>query len=208
MNRSESTCSLIRGRSVGLPFAAFAISVIAGIAVGANEAQAQDEFAYASKPVHPGCVHALAMHQGDRAPVTTAVSLEGCAGSLRSQSKVRYEGDLAVIEDDTLEGGGTFGYRVITRLDNGIFALAIRRVRDDGEERVTLAAVQMVARPMIRHAKIINLMQIELLGELWVPEMQLSSFRSMGNIVQFVSGVGNDRVEQTFDFTRLGRLRK
>jgi hypothetical protein len=178
------------------------------VVVAAGEAHAQSRFVYSNEPVHPGCVQALAMHTGDRVPVTTAVSLEGCATSIRSQSKIWYEDDLAVIEGDALEGGGTFGYRVLTRLDNGIFALAIRRVRADGEERVSLAAVQMVARPMLRHSVITRLMLLELLGELWVPEMQLSSFRSVGNRVHFVSGAGAERVERTVDLTRLGKMRK
>ena len=186
-------------------FSAFAIALVA---LATGEAHAQDRFVYADEPVHPGCVHALAMQEGDRGPVTTAVSLQGCATSMRTKSKVWYERDLAVIKASPLEGGGTFGYRVLTRLDNGIFALAIRRVREDGEERVSLAAVQLVARPMIRHGSIVPLMQIELLGELWVPDMELASFRSMGNTVHFVSGVGADRVERDFDFTRLGRMRK
>jgi len=50
----------------------------------AREADAREPFLYAGQPVHPACVHALAMHQGDRMPVTTAVSLEGCAASERS----------------------------------------------------------------------------------------------------------------------------
>jgi len=178
------------------------------VAVGSSEARADGTFVYADEPVHPGCVHALAMNQGDRIPVTTAVSLEGCAASERSKSKVRHEGDLLVIEDDALLGGGSFGYRVLNRLDNGIFGLAIRRVLPDGEERVSLAAVQMVPRAMIQNGTILNLMQLELLGELWVPDMQLTSFRSVGNSVHFVSGVGPDRVERNVDLTRLGRQRK
>jgi hypothetical protein len=73
---------------------------------------------------------------------------------------------------------------------------------------VSLAAVVMIARPMIRNGKIIRLKQIELLGELWIPDMQLMSFRSLGNIVHFSAGVGTDKVERQIDFTRLGRLRK
>jgi len=178
---------------------------IAGVA---SEAHAKAAFLYAGEPVHPACVHALAMHQGDAVPVTTAVSLEGCGSSDRSKSKIRYEGELAVFEDDALLGSGSFGYRELTRLDNGIFGLAIRRVLPDGEERVSLAAVKMVERPMIRHGKLVHLLQIELLGELWIPGMQLMSFKSMGNIVHFSAGAGPDRIERRVDFTRLGRMRK
>lgn len=205
MSPLESERRGTRGRGLPVLLAAAGIAVIA---TGAGEARAQAGFVYAGEPVHPGCIHALAMNQGDRAPVTTAVSLEGCASSERSKSEVRYEHDLLVIEDDVLLGGGSFGYRVLNRLDNGIIGLVVRRVLPDGEERVSLAAVQMVARPMIRNGLIVNVMLVELLGELWVPEMQLSSFQSIGNSVHFVSGVGSERVERNVDFTRLGRQRK
>ena len=205
MPASEAPCNVV---CIARPLLSALLFALVGIGMAAQEAHAQDGFVYSSEPVHPGCVHALAMHPGDRVPVTTAVSLEGCASSKRSQSVLRYERDLAVIDDDSLEGGGSFGYRVLSRLENGIFALAIRRVRSDGEETVSLAAVQMVARPMLRHGVITRLMLLELLGEIWVPEMQLASFRAMGNTVHFVSGRGADKVERTFDFTRLGRMRK
>jgi hypothetical protein len=178
------------------------------IAAVASDAHARAAFLYAGEPVHPACVHALAMHQGDAVPVTTAVSLEGCSSSERSRSKIRYEGELAVFEDDALLGGGSFGYRELTQLDNGIFGLAIRRILPDGEERVSLAAVKMIERPMIRHGKIVHLLQLELLGELWIPDMSLMSFKSMGNIVHFSAGTGPDRIERRVDFTRLGRMRK
>lgn len=183
--------------------AAWALAGIVG------PARAQDGFSYAGEPVHPSCIQALVMHQGDRSPVTTAVSLEGCEASDRSKVPVRHEGDLLVIEDDdALPGGGSFGYQVINRLENGIFGLAIRRVDADGKERVSLAAVQMAPRAMLRNSKIRNVMMVELLGELWVPDIELASFRSVGNKVHFISGVGPNRVERNVDFTRLGKLRR
>jgi len=151
---------------------------------------------------------ALTMDQGDAIPVTTAVSLAGCAASERSKGKVHYEGDLAVIEDDALLGGGSFGYRVLNQLDNGIYGLVVRRVLPDGSERVSLAAVDLVARPMVRHGSIAKLMMIELIGEIWIPDMQLLSFQSIGNKVHFASGVGRERVERTVDFTRIGKMRE
>ncbi len=176
------------------------------IAVGAH---AKETFLYGGKPIHPGCVHALAMQQGDSVPVTAAVSLEGCASSARSRADIHYESDdLAVIRDDALLGGGSFGYRVINQLDNGIYGLAIRRVLPDGEERVSLAAVKIVDRPMIRHGEVVRLQLIELLGELWIPDVELMSFRSVRNRVHFIAGVGDDRVERDVDFTRLGKMRK
>ena len=73
---------------------------------------------------------------------------------------------------------------------------------------MSLAAVQLVERPMIRQGSLVHLQLIELLGELWLPGMDLTSFRSIGNKVHFVSGVGPDRVERDVDFTRLGKLRR
>jgi hypothetical protein len=172
------------------------------------EAHAQARFLYGGEPVHPACVHALAMHQGDGIPVTTAVSLEGCTVSARAKSRVRYEGDIAVFEDEAILDGGSFGYRELTQLENGIIGLAIRRILPDGEERVSLAAVKLVRRPMIRHGQVVELQLIELLGELWIPSMQLFSFRSVGNLVHFEAGVGPNKVERTVDFTRLGKLRE
>ena len=174
----------------------------------ASAAEADEGFTYSDRPIHPGCIHALAMHQGDAVPVTTSVSLAGCTTSERAKSEVRYEGDLAVIEDEALLGGGSFGYRVINQLDNGIFGLAVRRILPDGKERVSLAAVQLVGRPMVRHGSTVRLMLIELLGEMWIPDMQILSFQSVGNKVHFVSGVGPERVERMIDFTRIGKQRK
>jgi hypothetical protein len=177
--------------------------------LGAGAAQARGQFLYAGEPIHPGCIHALAMQRGDAVPVTAAVSLEGCASSERVRAKVRWEpDDLAVIEDDALLGGGSFGYRVLSQLDNGVYGLAIRRVRPSGEERVSLAAVQIVERPMVRHGNIVQQKLVELLGELWIPGMELTSFRTMGNRVHFVAGIGDERVERDVDFTRLGKMRR
>ena len=203
MNDRESESLSRTARRTLAPALACAIVAAAGVA------HAQGKFLYSGEPIHPGCVHALAMHQGDATPVTTAVSLEGCASSERSGAKVRYESDdLAVIEDDALLGGGSFGYRVLNQLDNGIYGLAIRRILPDGEERVSLAAVSIVDRPMIRHGNIVRLQLIELLGELWISGMELTSFRAVGNRIHFVVGAGPERIERDVDFTRLGKMRK
>jgi hypothetical protein len=73
---------------------------------------------------------------------------------------------------------------------------------------VSLAAVEIVERPMIRHGNIVQLKLVELLGELWIPDMELMSFRSVGNRVHFSAGTGDERVEREVDFTRLGKMRK
>jgi hypothetical protein len=181
---------------------------ILAIALLASAAHAQSRLLYGGEPVHPACIHALAMHQGDAVPVTTAVSLEGCASSDRSKAPVVYDGELAGFEDDAILGGGSFAYRELTRLDNGIIGLAIRRVFPDGTERVSLAAVNVVERAMVRQGRVATMQQIELLGEMWVPNIEILSFRSIGNRVHFVAGTGREKVERNVDFTRLGKLRK
>ncbi len=97
---------------------------------------------------------------------------------------------------------------MLSQFDNGIFGLAIRRVLPDGAERVSLAAVKIVERPMVRHGRIVRLSLIEVMGELWIPDMELASFQSVGNRVHFVAGVGPEKVERYFDFTRLGKMRR
>jgi hypothetical protein len=186
------------------------LALVAASLVAGAASQAREQFGslYGGRPVHPACVHALAMQQGDAAPVTTAVSLEGCAASERSRSEVQRDGDVFSFEDDAILGGGSFGYREISRLENGIFGLAIRRVLPDGTERVSLAAVQLVARPMILNGKLIHLDMLELLGEVWIPDMEMLSFRAVGNTVSFTSGAGPDKVERTVDWTRIGRMRR
>jgi len=46
------------------------------------------------------------------------------------------------------------------------------------------------------------------LGELWIPDMDMTSFRAVGNRVHFVAGFGKERIERDADFTRLGKMRK
>ena len=118
------------------------------------------------------------------------------------------DGELIKFEDDDILGGGSFGYREMTRLENGIFGLVIHRILPDGEERVSLAALQLVARPMILNGKLVHLDMLELLGEVWLPEMQMLSFRVVGNTTHFTAGEGPNKVERTVDWTRIGKLRR
>lgn len=181
---------------------------LVGVTLAAGGARAEFRLRYGNEPVHPACVHALAMEQRDAVPVTTAVSLEGCSASTRSKSPVRFDGDFAVFEDESLLGGGSFGYRELTQLENGIIGLIIRRTTPDGEEQVSLAAVEIVERPLLRQGRVVQVKMLELLGEIWIPGMQSLSFRSVGNLVHFDAGTGRDKVERTFDFTELGKLRR
>jgi hypothetical protein len=201
MHLCESKRRSIRSRPL------LALVILLGLATTVVESHAETRLLYGSEPVHPACVHALVMHPEDAVPITTSVSLEGCEASARAKSKVRYEGELAVFEDEALLGGGSFAYRELTQLENGIIGLAIQRIAPDGAERVSLAAVKIVSRPMMRKGRIIQLQMLELFGEIWVPAMQMLSFRSVGNLVHFTSGAGPHKVDRTVDFTPLGKLR-
>ncbi len=57
--------------------AASALLAMGAFVFAVSAADAEEAFTYADRPIHPGCIHALAMHQGDAVPVTTAVSLAG-----------------------------------------------------------------------------------------------------------------------------------
>jgi hypothetical protein len=184
------------------------VASLLGVVLATGPAHADFRLRYGNEPVHPACVHALAMQQRDAVPVTTAVSLEGCSASARSRSPVRYLDDFAEFEDEDLLDGGRFGYRELTQLENGIIGLVIRRTTLGGADHVSLAAVEIVERPMIRQGRIVRVQMLELLGELWIPAMQILSFRSVGNLVHFDAGVGPEKVERTVDFTELGKLRK
>jgi hypothetical protein len=194
------------------PRSAARLGVLGGVLAlsltGAMATAASPGLRYAGEIVHPACVHALAMQHPDAIPVTMSVNLEGCSASARSKSSVSQDGEFAVFEDEDLLAGGSFGYRELTQLDNGIIGLVVRRTDPDGEEHVSLAAVELVVRPMVRQGRIVQAEMLELLGEIWIPDMQIWSFRSVGNLVHFEAGAGPDKVERTFDFTELGKKRK
>ena len=73
---------------------------------------------------------------------------------------------------------------------------------------MSLAAVKIVERPMLRSGMVVNVQLLELLGEVWIRDMQMASFRSVRNIVHFSAGVGRDRIDRKVDLTRIGKMRK
>ena len=157
--------------------------------------------------IHPACVQALVMSEADSVPVTTAVSLEGCGRSRRSQSKILHDGERLLFEDPAILGEGSFGYRHLSTLDNGIFILGIVRIAPDGSERISLAAVDIAARPTLRQGEVVQRKVLEMVGEVWLPDIQVASLRVSGNVVSFSAGVGRDRVERTVDLSRIGKAR-
>jgi len=169
---------------------------------------ASDAFIEGGQPIHPGCVHALMMNTGDSIPVTTSISLLGCARSDRSKPKLIYQGEILAFEDEALLGEGTFGYRHLSTLDNGLFVLGIRRSLPDGSERVSLAAVAIVERPVLRGREVQKQRVLEMVGEVWIKDMQMASLRTMGNVVHYSAGVGATRVDRTVDLSRIGKAVK
>lgn len=178
--------------------------LIAALAASGPAGAAQ--FVFSGKPIHPACVEALAMQSGDAIPVTTAVSLVGCAASQRSQLEVRR--DRSTLSIATPEGG-SFGYTVISTLDNGIFIIAIRRTDAHGSSSTSLAAVDIRQRPQVmRTGEVAQRWVLEMVGEVWLPDMELASVRTIGNRVHFAAGVGPNRKEEVIDLTRIGKARR
>lgn len=198
MERGQGETRWIRGLLTGGLLAVLAAS---------GAAKAEDGFVFSGKPVHPACVEALAMRTGDAIPVTTAVSLSGCAASERSKLAVKQDGSAYLIEGP--DGGGTFGYRVISALDNGMFIVAIRRTDSQGAASVSLAAVDIRERPtLLRGGDVGTRKILEMVGEVWLPDVQLGSVETVGNIVHYWAGVGANRREGTVDLTRIGKARR
>ncbi len=196
----NSPCTTWRA---ALPLAGALLLGLSLSLLGAMQAQAGEPFYWGDKPIHPGCVHALVMSEGDAIPVNIGVSLEGCSASARSKAPVKIEDKLISFEDDTLLGGGSFGYIHISTLENGIYILGIARELPDGTERVSLAAVDLIQHRMMRQGAMVNRILIESLGEMWVEDLYLASVRSSGNVVRFRAGSGTTRVEESVDFSRI-----
>lgn len=168
-------------------------------------ASAGGGFIFEAEPIHPGCVHALAMQPGDRIPVNTAVSLEGCRSSARSKAVLQRDGEVLFIDDEVLLGEGTFGYRHLSTLDNGIHILAIRRTGPEGSLSISLAAMMIGQAPVIRGSGVGSQPVIETLGEIWLKDTRQASVRTVGNVVHYSVGVGSSKREQTLDFSRIGK---
>lgn len=180
-----------------------------GLVVVASVANAEpDAFVFSGKPIHPACVHVLAMEKGDKLPVATSVSLQGCMASPRAKAETSYKDRILMFSDDAVLGGGSFGYRKLSTLDNGLEVIGILRIFPDGTEKVSVAAVDVVARPAIFDKQVVQRMQLEMIGEVWIKDMELASLRTAGNIVHFQAGVGGSRVEQTVDLSSIGKARK
>jgi hypothetical protein len=191
-------------RSIGLGglLAAFALMAIAS---SANAEGAP--FLFSGEPIHPACVHALVMKKGERIPVTSSVSLAGCMVSPRSKGKTTFQDRTISFSDDAVLGGGTFSYRVLSVLDNGLEILGIRRVFPDGTEKVSIAAVDVVARPAVFDGEVVTRLQLEMIGEVWIKDLQLASLRTAGNKVHYQAGIGATRVDRTMDLSSIGRAR-
>ncbi|MBW2274186.1 MAG: hypothetical protein JRG96_13015 [Deltaproteobacteria bacterium] len=167
---------------------------------------ASEPFIFSGEPVHPGCVHAVAMQPGDVVPVTTSVSLEGCAASERSKAPLKFDKDIIYIEDEKLTGSGSFGYRHLSTLDNGLFVVGIRRVDAEGSVQVSLAAMGIRKRPTLqRGGQVGDRLVLEMVGEVRLPDMRMASLRVLGNRVQYSAGAGTSRVDGSVDLSRIGR---
>lgn len=171
-------------------------------------ASARVPFIVQGEPVHPACVHALAMQSGDSISVVTAVSIPGCEASDRTRNPLQHRGEIIFFEDEALLNGGSFGYRHLSTLSNGLFILGIVRTLPDGEEHVSLAALDLVDRPMLRNGAVVRRKVLEMVGEVWVEDLRLATVRTVGNVVHFSAGVGKTKVDRSVDFSKIGRARR
>lgn len=186
-----------------------AVVVTVSLTLLAGAASAQQDLLFQGKPVHPACLHALVTQAaGNKLPVTLSVSLAGCTSSAPGQLPVTRSEDAATISDDELIGPGSFGYRSLSRLENGIYAIGVRRTDGDGNRAVSLAAVDLVERPMIRNGMVIQVPSLELLGLVPLPKSQVKSFRRVGNKVQVKVGMGPNAFDRVVDLTELGKALK
>jgi len=189
---------------------AFAASfALAATLLIGGRAEAEGKFLFDEEPIHPGCVHALVMQDGDAIPVTTSISLRGCKSSSRSKATITWTGtDVATIEDEILLGEGSFGYRVLSTLKNGIYIIGITRQHGDGTKRISLAALDVTKRPMLVGGEVTDQFVLEMIGEIWVKDIEFASLRTVGNAVHFSAGVGPSRTQRSIDLSRIKRARK
>jgi hypothetical protein len=169
-------------------------------------AAASEPFIFSGEPVHPGCVHALVMQPGDVVPVMTSLSLPGCAASERSKARLQFDKEIIYIQDEKLTGDGSFGYRHLSTLDNGLFLLGLRRVDADGTTHISLAAMAINKRPVLQKGgQVGERLVLEMVGEVRLPDMRMASLKVVGNRVQFSAGAGTTKVDGSVDLSRIGR---
>jgi hypothetical protein len=174
--------------------------------VGTN-AWAEQSFQWSGRAIHPACVHALAMTSGDAIPVTTAVSLEGCMASERAQSAPTRVDGFYTFENEALLGEGSFGYTELSTLDNGLIILAIARTDGTGARQLSVAAVDLADRPMLRNREVTSRRMLEMIGEVWIANLDLASVKTNGNVIQISTGAGNRANPQTIDLSRIAKAR-
>ena len=179
-----------------------------GFVLSAGSASARVPFIVHGEPVHPSCVQALAMQTGDSIPVVSAVSIAGCEASERSKNPIQHKVDIILFEDEALLQGGSFGYRHLSTLSNGLFILGIIRTLPDGEEVVSLAALDLVDRPVLRNGAVVKRKMLEMVGEVWIRDLRLATVRTVGNVLHFSAGVGSRKVDRTVDFSKIGKARR
>ena len=171
-------------------------------------AQAND-FLFKSKPIHPACVHALVTNiEGDPLPVPLGVSLAGCMASPRAKIPIRYEGEAIEIQDETLLGGATFSYRVMSQLTDDLFIVGVRQTSAEGTNKISLAVIDIVERLMFGNGAVMQVPALDLLALVPLPKSQTMNFRRSGNRVQIKVGTGPNAMDRTVDLTPLVKASK
>jgi hypothetical protein len=174
----------------------------------AGSAAAIDPFIDGAVVVHPACVESLVMKPGETVSVVRSVNLSGCRGTTRTASKVEHREQVVLFEDEVLLGGGSFGYRHLSTLDNGLFILGIRRESPDGIQQVSLAAVGLYERPQLLQGQVVKRMILEMIGEVRIKDIRLASVSTIGNTVRFSAGIGASKVDRIVDLSKIGKAMK
>ena len=154
-------------------------------------------------------MHALVTNlEGDPLPVPLGVSLAGCMASSRAEIPIRYEGEAIEIHDETLLGGATFSYRVMSQLTDELFIVGVRQTSAEGTNKISLAVIDIVERLMFGNGAVMQVPALDLLALVPLPKSQTMNFRRSGNRVQIKVGTGPNAMDRTVDLTPLVKASK
>ena len=157
---------------------------------------------FEDKPIHPACIRALAMKKGDILPVTNTVDLEGCMANPLSHATAHVKEESHTIALDEEHGGGSFSYRILGTLDNGIRIVGIGRVAADGSRAISVAAIDLVNEPALRHGNMVDRTMLKLIVERWVHDFTHGQVQVVGNTVRFYVTSGSSEVDRVIDLSR------
>jgi len=192
-----------RGNKHRLP-TVFYLLACAGFVLNTSQVLAGSDIplSFEDKPIHPACIRALAMKKGDILPVTNTVDLEGCMANPSSQTAPQVKEGIHTILLDEAQGGGSFSYRILGTLDNGIRIVGIGRVAADGSRAISVAGIDLVVERALRHGEMVKRQFLKLVFDRWVEDFTHGQVQVVGNSVRFVVRSGTSKVDRVVDLSR------